>query len=252
MNLKQRIRSNQLTIGSWITIGHHSIVEIMSNGKFDWLAIDMEHSPISHEKCQELILAIQSKNISPLVRVSSNNSVEIKKAMDSGATGIIVPMIMSEKDVFKAINSIKYPPNGKRGVGLARAQDYGFGFQNYNKWQKNSSIVIAQIEHIEAVNNIEKIISINELDALIIGPYDLSSSMGYPGELNHKEVLDAINRIEEACRKKEFPFGFHIIEPDQKILKEKIRNGYNFLGFSLDFLFMGEKINQEMGNFRNE
>ena len=130
MNLKQRIRSNQLTIGSWITIGHHSIVEIMSNGKFDWLAIDMEHSPISHEKCQELILAIQSKNISPLVRVSSNNSVEIKKAMDSGATGIIVPMIMSEKDVFKAINSIKYPPNGKRGVGLARAQDYGFGFQS--------------------------------------------------------------------------------------------------------------------------
>ena len=252
MDLKQKIRSNQLTLGSWITIGHHSIVEIMARGKFDWLAIDMEHSPITHEKCQELILAIQSKNIFPLVRVSSNNSVEIKKVMDSGASGIIVPMVLSEKDVVSAIESVKYPPIGKRGVGLSRAQDYGFGFEDYVKWQKNNSIVIAQIEHIDAVNNIDKIISVNDLDAVIIGPYDLSSSMGYPGELNNNEVLDAISSIEEACKKKNFPFGFHIIDPDHKIIKEKISNGYNFLGFSLDFLFMGEKINQEMGNFRNE
>jgi len=252
MALKQKIRSNQLTLGSWITIGHHSVVEIMAKGKFDWLAIDMEHSPITHEKCQELILAIQSKNISPLVRVSSNNSVEIKKAMDSGASGVIVPMVLSEKDVVSAIESVKYPPIGKRGVGLSRAQDYGFGFDNYYKWQKNNSIVIAQIEHIDAVNNIEKIINIDELDAVIIGPYDLSSSMGYPGQLNHNDVLGAINLIEQACKKKKFPFGCHIIDPDHKIIKEKISNGYKFLGFSLDFLFMGEKIDQEMRNFRNE
>ncbi len=252
MDLRKKIKSNKTTIGSWITIGHHSIVELMAFGNFDWLAIDMEHSSISSEKCQELILAIQSKDISPLVRVASNSTVEIKKAMDSGADGVIVPMILSEKDAINAVESVKYPPLGKRGVGLARAQNYGFGFDNYDKWLKNSSVVVAQIEHIEAVQNIQKIIMVDGIDAIIIGPYDLSASMGHPGQLNHKSVLDAIKLVEEVCKKSSFPLGFHIIEPNHKDLKEKINNGYKFIGFSLDFLFLGNKIKQEMSSFINE
>ncbi len=246
MNLKEKLNSNQTTIGSWITIGHHSIVEIMAFGKFDWLAIDMEHSPISSEKCQELIMAIQSKNISPIVRVSKNSSVEIKKAMDSGAHGVIVPMISSEKDALKAVSYTQYPPYGKRGAGLARAQDYGQGFEDYCTWLSSSSVVIAQIESIEAVNNIEKIITTEGIDGIIIGPYDLSASLGYPGDLNNKLLLEAIKSVEIACKKNSFPLGCHIIKPNNKKLDEKINIGYNFIGFSLDFLFLGEKIIEEM------
>ena len=245
-SLKHKISSNEVTIGSWITIPHHSIAEIMSIGDFDWLAIDMEHSAIPINKCQELILSIKSKDISPLVRISKNSEVEIKKVMDSGAEGVIVPMVLSEKDAKKAVDLVKYPPVGKRGVGLARAQDYGFGFDNYNIWQKENSIVIAQIEHIDAVNNIEKIIMVDNLDAIIIGPYDLSASLGCPGELDNKNVINAIKFVEDICIKHSFPFGFHVIEPNHEEVNNKIRNGYKFIGFSIDFLFLGRKIKKEL------
>ena len=200
------------------------------------------NTAIPINKCQELILSIKSKNISPLVRISKNSEVEIKKVMDSGAEGVIVPMVLSEKDAKKAVDLVKYPPLGKRGVGLARAQDYGFGFDNYNIWQKENSIVIAQIEHIDAVNNIEKIIMVDNLDAIIIGPYDLSASLGCPGELDNKNVINAIKFVENICSKHSFPLGFHVIEPNYEEVNNKIRDGYKFIGFSIDFLFLGRKI----------
>ena len=110
------------SIGSWITLGHISIVEIMADAGFDWLCIDIEHSVIDFYEVQLLILAIQSKNIKAYVRVGENNKGIIKRVLDAGADGIIVPMINSKADAIKAIEAVKYPPLGKRGVGLARAQ----------------------------------------------------------------------------------------------------------------------------------
>ena len=249
MNLRKKIKSKKISIGSWITIGHHSIAEIMSIEGFDWLAIDMEHSPISYEKCQELILTIKSKNISPFVRVSKNNEVEIKKAMDSGAEGIIVPMINSKKDAIKAVSFTKYPPDGNRGVGLARAQGYGDSFEEHNKWQKDNIVIIAQIEHINAVKNIKEIINVKNIDSIIIGPYDLSASMGLPGDLKNTKVLNAIYKIEKICNELSFPIGYHIIEPDYEELIKKINKGYSLLGFSLDFMFLRDKVKNEIKNF---
>ncbi len=249
--LKQKLIDNELTIGSWVTIGHQSIVEIMASANFEWLTIDMEHSVIEHSVCQNLIAHIQSSKMAALVRVSKNEEVVIKKVMDSGADGVIVPMVNSKEDAEKVVELVKYPPVGKRGVGLARAQKYGIGFDDYKKWLTENSIIIAQIEHIKAVENLENILKTPFIDGIIIGPYDLSGSMGIPGEYDKPEVVAALKYVEETCKKFNKPLGFHVIQPDFLKLKEKIDKGYTFLAFSLDFYFLGNKAREEMSKIKN-
>jgi len=244
--LRKRILNNELTIGSWITIGHHSIIEIMASAGFDWLTIDLEHSVIDLSKAQELISQIQASGISALVRVSKNEEVVIKRVMDAGANGVIVPSVNSVAEAEQAVASVKYPPSGHRGVGLTRAQNYGIGFKEYKKWLEEDSIVIAQIEHINAVNNISQIINTPGIDGIIIGPYDLSASMGFPGEFERDDVVAALEKVKKTCLENNKNMGFHVIPPDHTKLNEKIKEGYRFLAFSLDFLFLGEKAREEM------
>jgi len=136
-------------------------------------------------------------------------------------------------------------------VGLDRAQQYGAGFDAYKQWLNESSIVIAQIEHIDAVNNIEEILKVDGIDGIIIGPYDLSGSMGYPGEYHREDVKAAIRRVEETCIAASKPLGFHVIHPEHQLILEKIQNGYTFIAFSLDFFFLGEKLRSEMQQLKS-
>jgi 2-dehydro-3-deoxyglucarate aldolase len=221
-------------------------VEIMMKAGFDWLTIDMEHSAITLAQAQQLIRIIDLSSVSPLVRVGENNSLIIKRVMDAGAQGVIVPMVNSAQEALLAVAAVKYPPWGKRGVGLARAQGYGLTFNQYREWVNKYSIVIVQIEHIDAVNNIDEILSIKGVDGSIVGPYDLSASMGYPGEFNRKDVKQAIDKYLAACAKLKKPAGFHVIPPQAGKLQEKIKQGFKFLGFSLDTLFIGAKLKAEL------
>ena len=245
-NLKKSLKNNALTVGSWITIGHPSVVEILSNAGFDWLTIDMEHNSIDPSMMQTLISTIQSKDIAALVRVSKNEEVPIKHALDAGADGIIVPMINNENDAMKAVEYAKYPPNGKRGVGLSRAQNYGASFNEYKEWANENLVVIAQIEHIEGVNNLDKIISTKGIDAIIVGPYDLSGSLGFPGEFDREDVKKALVKVKEICLNKNFPMGYHVVAPDAELVNSTISEGYSFIAFSTDFYFMGDTANKLM------
>ncbi len=246
--LKKKLQNNELTIGSWITIGHPSVIEVLSHAGFDWLTIDMEHTTIDYSMAQILISTIQSNGMAALVRVSKNDEVYIKRVLDAGADGVIIPMINNADEARKAVEFVKYPPEGKRGVGLYRAQQFGLnnGFENYKKWLNESVVTIAQIEHIDAINNIEEIISIPGIDGVIIGPYDLSGSLGIPGEFDNSKVISALSKFEKVCKEKNYPMGFHVIEPKFELLQEKINLGYRFLAFSTDFFFMGKKANEEM------
>lgn len=248
--LKDKIKNKELTIGSWITIGHSAIPEILGQAGFDWLVIDIEHTTIDLTMVQILISTIQANGMAALVRVSKNEEVVIKRVLDAGADGIIVPMVNTSEDAKRAVEYAKYPPEGKRGVGLARAQQYGSGFESYKKWVKESLVIIAQIEHIKSVENIEEIISTQGIAGIIVGPYDLSGSMGYPGEYNRKDVKDALKVVEQACQKHHISLGYHVIEPDHVILKKRIDQGYNFVAFSADFLFMGQKAREEMNHLK--
>lgn len=244
--LKEKLQSKELSIGSWLTIPHQAVIEILSTAGFDWLTIDMEHSPISIETIMNLIGHIQGNGMQALVRVSKNEEVAIKRVLDAGADGIIVPMIRNKEEAIQAVNYVKYPPLGKRGVGLNRAQKYGTAFDTYQEWVKNNAVVIAQIEHIDAVNNLEDIFSVPGIDGIIVGPYDLSASMGYPGEYEREDVKKALERIDIVAKKLNKPLGFHVVESNHSKVLEKINKGYSFLAFSLDFFFLGDKARDEM------
>lgn len=218
----------------------------MASADFEWLVIDLEHTSIDLSQAHILISTIQANGMKALVRVSKNEEVIIKRVLDMGADGIIVPMIKSKADAIEAISYAKYPPAGKRGVGLFRAQKYGLGFNEYKKWVDNELVIIAQIEHIDAVTNIEEIITTDGIDGIIIGPYDLSGSMGYPGEYDREDVKKAIECVLQACKKNNIPSGFHVIESDPSKLQERIEQGCTFLAYSLDFFFLGDRARDGM------
>lgn len=251
INLKRELKNVKVSIGSWLTIGDTAVAEIMSKAGFDWLVVDMEHSAITLSQTQQLIQVIGLSGIVPLVRVGENNPNLIKRVMDAGAYGVIVPMINTKEEAIKAINAVKYPPLGTRGVGLARAQGYGLEFEEYKKRVNKESIVIVQIEHIEAINNLDKILSLNEVDGFLVGPYDLSASLGKPGDFKNPELRDAFSQIIKTGRRYHKAAGFHVIKPDAKEALQKIKEGYRFIVFSLDTLFLGTKCKEELSRIVN-
>jgi 2-dehydro-3-deoxyglucarate aldolase len=232
MNKKEFFK--ELRLGSWIQIGHPAVAEIMASAGFDWLAIDLEHSAISLRETEDLIRIIELKRVKPFVRLSSNNPEQIKRVMDAGAHGVIVPMVKTHEDVEQAVRAVKYPPNGSRSIGLARAQGYGASFDDYFDWQQDNSIVVVQIEHIDAVRNLPEILSVPGVDAYITGPYDLSGSLGMPGRFDAPEFLDAMARIEDVAKKYGIPGGAHIVEPDPVELRRKIEGGNRFIAYGVD------------------
>lgn len=238
LKLKDKICSREVVVGSWITIGHPSVVELMCESGVDWLAIDLEHNPIDQETLRNLIITGQSKDVPMFVRVPKNDEVWIKHALDVGADGIIVPMIETYEDAINLVNYSHYPPVGKRGIGLARAQMYGDNFENYLNWCRSNLTVIAQIEHINAINNLDQILSVEGIDGLFIGPYDLSASLGKPGMYDDESVKNAL----EIFRKKAFsagvPIGQHVVPLDEWRIQEGTRHGYSFFAYGTDFQFL--------------
>ena len=243
---KQNLKQGKTSIGSWITLAHTAIAEIMAKSGFEWLAIDMEHSAIGIQDMEPLIQVIEASGSVPLVRLWGNDPVLAKKAMDAGAYGVIVPMVNSRQDAEKAVNSIKYPPDGQRGVGLYRAQGYGPGFSEYVETANEQSLVVVQIEHIDGVNNIQDILNVEGIDGVFIGPYDLSGSLGLPGDLKHPKVEEACNRVLDAVRDKKIAAGIHVVQPSIDDLKRGLDQGYQFIAFGTDFLFLGNSCRDSM------
>ena len=240
------------SIGSWITLNNASVAEILSDAGFDWLCIDMEHSVTAYAEAQQLILTIQSKGLKAFVRVGENNTRIIKRVLDAGADGIIVPSVNSLEEAEKAVQAVKYPPEGKRGVGLARAQSYGFGFEEYKDIGTKNIKLILQIEHINAIDELDEIIALSGVDGTFIGPYDLSGSMGKPGQWDEPEVKLIIQKYELTAKKYNKLIGFHVIQPDFNLVLNKIEKGYNFIAFSLDSLFLGTIARDQMKKLNRE
>lgn len=250
MELKSKLARNALTIGSWVTLGHPSIAEIMAAAGFDWLVLDMEHSVLELSEVQMLIQVLDGQRCPAIVRLTSNEPDQIKRVMDAGATGVMVPMVKNAEDAQAAVQAMYYPPRGRRGVGLARAQGYGARFQQYRNWLDNNAVVVVMIEHIDAVNAIDSILSVPGVDAYIIGPYDLSGSMGHPGELNYPEVRTAIERVLEAGRRAGKSGGIHVVEPDPNLLRRNIEAGFSFLGYGLDIRILDSLCRTHMRDIR--
>lgn len=251
-SLKSKLASGHLTVGSWLTVDSENVAEIMAGMGFDWLAVDMEHSAIELGAAQRLVRIIELKGCCPLVRVGLNDMNWIKRVMDTGAHGVIVPMVKNAEDARRAVAAVRYPPSGERGVGFSRAQGYGVSFNAYSKWLAKESIVIAIIEHVDAMENLEEILSVDGLDATMIGPYDLSGSMGHPGEFDRKDFQVFLERYMKISRKFKKPAGFHVVEPDAAHLNGRIKEGYRFLGFGTAALFLARGIQEKLAGVKRK
>ncbi len=207
----------------------------MARAGFDFLTLDLEHSAMSLAQAEDMIRVITLSDTPALVRLSGHDWIQAKRVMDMGATGVIVPMVNNREQAEAAVRAVYYPPRGIRGVGLARAQGYGTRFLEYQHQAAENTVVIVQIEHFQAVENMADILSVDGVDGYIVGPYDLSASMHLSGQFEHPRVKEALATIHETGTRIGKPGGVHIVEPDEAKLKSLIEQGQRFIAYGVDF-----------------
>ncbi|QID16987.1 2,4-dihydroxyhept-2-ene-1,7-dioic acid aldolase [Nitrogeniibacter mangrovi] len=244
MNRKEKIQSirqaldrGNASIGSWIQIPHPSIAEIMGRSGYDWVAVDMEHGTVGAHQLPDLFRALELGGTLPLVRLAHGATKDCKRALDAGAGGVIVPMVESAQQLAGVRDACRWPPSGTRGVGFSRANLFGADFAAYAE-EAQAPLLVAMIEHIRAVDSLEEILAVDGLDAILIGPYDLSASMGVTGQFDAPGFLTAMERIRSACRVAGKPCGLHVVAPDAAELTSKLDEGYRFLAYSIDSVFL--------------
>jgi len=240
--IKAKMRRGQPSIGSWLSMAHPSIAEILAMAGYDWVVIETEHTAIDVSEVLRLIIAIEQRGAVPLVRLAWNDPIQAKSVLDSGAAGVLVPMVNSRADAELAVNMTKYPPLGFRGVGLARAQGYGEHFTDYVTNANEDTLLIVQIEHKDAVANIDEILSVPGIDGTFIGPYDLSLSLGIPGQLTHPDIVAAKRRVLDATLARGLVAGVHFVHPDTAAedCRQAVKQGYRFIAMGTDILFLGD------------
>ena len=247
-SIKDLLRADKVALGSWLSLASLETAEMMARAGFDWLAIDMEHTGLSAADLLNLIRVIDQAGVTPLVRVGANDPLLIKRALDAGAHGVIVPNVGSVAEAEAAVDAARYPPRGKRGVGLFRAQDYGLGFKDYKPWADENTLVVVQIEHKDAVPQLKDILAVDGVDAFFIGPYDLSGSHGRPGEFDHPDVAKSLEAIQAVMAQKPDPApGLHVVEPEHDRLQKAIADGYRFVAFASDMLIFAHSLNGHAG-----
>ena len=235
--IRDKLSSKQPTLGSWIQIPHSSVAEIMGASGYDWVAIDMEHGSISHHQLPDLCRALELRSTLPLVRLAESSAKEAKYALDAGAGGVIVPMIESLEQLQHIIDSSRWPPSGHRGVGFSRANLYGADFESY-KNEAQSPLLVGMLETRTGLDNIEEIITADGLDALMIGPYDLSASLGVVADFKHPSYRSALDAISSKALKHNVALGIHVVEPNPSLLKEAFGNGFIFCAYGIDSVFL--------------
>jgi 2-dehydro-3-deoxyglucarate aldolase len=214
-----------------------SVAEIMGHAGYDWVAVDMEHGAVSAHQLPDLFRALELGNTLPMARVAQGHSKDCKQALDAGAGGIIVPMIESATQLMEIRDACCWPPAGKRGIGFSRANLFGKHFDAYRE-EAQAPLLVAMIEHHRAVAELDTILGVEGLDAILIGPYDLSASMGLTAQFDHPEFRAIMNEIKALSAVKSIPVGVHVVAPEPDQLQQRIEEGYQFLSYSIDAVML--------------
>lgn len=225
------------SIGSWIQIPHPSIAEIMGQAGYDWVAVDMEHGAVGAHQLPDLFRALELGGTLPLVRLAEGSVKGCKQALDAGAGGVIVPMVSSAEQLVAVRDACRWPPAGTRGVAFSRANLFGKHFDAYME-EAQAPLLVAMIEQISAVEQIDSILAVDGLDAILIGPYDLSASMGMTGRFKEPAFVEAMRRIRNAADKRGVPAGVHVVPPSPDELGAKLAEGYRFIAYSIDSVIL--------------
>jgi len=242
-NLKKKLARGEPVFGGWISLAHPSIGEIFGGAGFDWVAVETEHTCIDNSEVLPLLMAIQGAGAVAMVRLAGIDPLQAKAVLDGGAGGVLVPMVNSRTDAEACVRMVKYPPRGERGVGLARAQGYGAEFDAYIAKANDETLVMAQIEDKRGVQAVEEILAVDGIDGVYIGPYDLSMSMGLPGQLDHPEVQKAMERVRKAALQAGKTAGIHLLHARQASgeVKKHLDLGYRFIALGSDLVILSER-----------
>ena len=251
-SLRQRLRAGETVIGSWINSGSPIIAELMAACGFDFLCVDVEHSAVDLPQTQQLFQAIRSgsADCAALVRLHGVDYAFVKRYLDAGACGVVAPLLRTRAEAELLVQAAKYPPQGLRGVGFCRANAYGLRLTDEFARANNEILLAVQIEHIEAVRNIEAILSVPGIDAAFIGPYDLTASMGITAQFDHPDYLAARDAILAACQRHHVTPGIHVVPPDPAQAKARIAEGYRFIAYSLDITMLTTACTQGLAALR--
>ncbi len=234
--VKELWREGKAAIGTWLVLGSPITAEIIAHMGFDWVVIDTEHGSIDIGMTQSIIQAISATDTVPIVRVPWNDPALIKRALDAGAYGLVIPMVNSREEAISAVRASRYPPVGVRSYGGPRARLYG-GI-DYFEHANEEIVVIVQIEHIEAVDHVDEIVSVEGVDAFFIGPADLAISMGLKPGLDQTDSkhIEAVSKVLAAGKKHHVLGGILVASPEA--VNERISQGFQFIALGSDEGFL--------------
>jgi len=244
---RNEVLSGKTLIGTVVTLPCAQTAEILAYAGFDWLWIDAEHSPLEMGEIQGILQATQDR-CAGVVRIPSNDEVYIKKALDIGAAGLIAPHVDTAEIARRVVQFAKYPPLGQRSIAAARAHGYGLYFADYMKYANEQIALIVQIEHINGARNIESILEVDGVDAVMIGPYDLSGSLGRPGEIEDCEVQDLISRVQQACLKRQKPIGIFADGVDAAV--RYLDQGFSLIAVGVDTMMLIKSAQEVLSGMR--
>lgn len=235
--IRQLLATDRPSIGSWMQIPHTSVAEIMGQAGYDWVAVDLEHGAIGIHQLPDLFRALELGGTLSLARLAQGQPKDCKQALDAGAGGVIVPMVESAAQLRQVRDACRWPPAGTRGVGFSRANLFGKHFDTYAE-EAQAPLLVAMIEHIRAVDNLEETLQVEGLDAILIGPYDLSASMGVTAKFDMPAFTAAMDRVRTLSSQHRIPCGVHVVMPEPAALEQRIAEGYRFIAYSIDAVFL--------------
>ncbi|MFW6367502.1 MAG: HpcH/HpaI aldolase family protein [bacterium] len=243
--LKNKLLQRQVCIGSWCQVGHPANAEILAKAGFDWIAADCEHGEFSEAEIAPFCRAVEAMGSTPLVRVKENAVLPIRRALDLGAAGVIVPLVNSAAEARRAVEAACYPPEGIRGFAWQRANAWGTRFNEYAREFK--PVILVMIESRQAVENINNILNVDGIDGVFIGPYDMSGSYGVPGQTDHESVVNACKTVADACRQAGKAAGQHIVVPTKENVQQAIAQNYRILALGMDTDFLTKGAQEARG-----
>ena len=227
---------NNIIYCTWCQLAHPGIAEIMAHEGFDYITLDCEHGEAENGDIANFCRAVQAQGSKPLVRIMENQPLPIRRALDLGARGVIVPLVETAEDACRAVAAASYPPNGIRGFAWQKGNHYGADFDDYAR--NFRPLLLVMCESVDAVKNIDSILAVDGVDGIVIGPYDLSGSMGIPGKTSAQEVIAACAAVSASCRKAGKYAGQHIVTPTPENIHTAIDQGYNFIALGMDTYFL--------------
>jgi 2-keto-3-deoxy-L-rhamnonate aldolase RhmA len=253
--MKEKLKRNGILIGTHISFQDSSITELIGRVGFDFLWLDMEHTALDRSDIQLHLIAAQAAGVPGIVRIPWNDPILVKPILEMGASGIVFPSESTRKEAEKAVQSCLYPPKGFRGFGPRRAVMYGIRDEvDYIKNSGNEIFKIIQIETKEGVSHLDEIVQVDGIDAVVVGPYDLSGSLGILGEVTSRTVKLTMDHIVKTCQQAGVTAGVSIGGYNHRIVQDWLDRGIGFLSIGVDswYVLRGaqETMHQSWEQFR--